>query len=159
MLRDIEKEHLEIGMYIRVLIRLFDEKDMHNILVSLKNSSNIPSIKKIRHREEIDDKTILLIYHAHCSYKYNRFQDFLKLLERLHLFLKDSSGYLIDFITTNRGDWDFSIIGSKYYLKGKLTAEYYAVDDSLLKTLTFYNQDSLKAAEKYKYLREFLPKF
>ena len=65
----------------------------------------------------------------------------------------------MDFMTTNRGDLDFSVIGSKYYIKGKLTADYYRVDDSILTTLTFFSQDAFNASEKYKYLKDFLPKF
>ena len=160
MLRDIEKEHLEIGMYIRVLIRLVKESDKDKLLDSIKPTKQIIScIKKIKHKEEIDEKTVLLIYYAPHTYAYNRLKDFMGLLERIHKFLEKSSGYLIDFMTTNQGNLNFSVIGSKHYIKGKLTADYYRVDDSLLTTLTFFSQDAFNAAEKYKYLKEFLPKF
>ena len=160
MLRDIEKKHLEIGMYIRVLIRLVDENDMDNLLDSLKLTKQVIScIKRIKYKEEIDEKTILLVYYAPHTYAYNRLQDFLQLLDRIHKFMEKSSGYLIDFMTTNRGDLNFKVIGSKHYIKGKLTADYYRVDDSILTTLTFFSQDAFNAAEKYKYLKDFLPKF
>lgn len=160
MLRDIEKKHLELGMYIRVLIRLVDENDMDNLLDSLKLTKQVIScIKRIKHKEEIDEKTVLLIYYAPHTYAYNRLRDFLQLLERIHKFMEKSSGYLIDFMTTNQGDLNFSVIGSKHYIKGKLTTDYYRVDDSILTTLTFFNQDAFNAAKKYKYLKEFLPKF
>lgn len=159
MLRDIEKENLKIGMYIRVLIRLIKESDKNKLLDSIKSTNhNISGIKRIKYKEEIDEKTVLLIYYAPHTYTYKRSQDFLHLLNRIHKFMENSSGYLIDFMTTNRGDLDFSIIGSKHYLNGKLTADYYRVDDSILTTLTFFSQDAFNAAEKYKYLREFLPK-
>ena len=160
MLRDIEKENLKIGMYIRVLIRLIDESDKNKLLDSIKPNKHVTSyIKRIKYKEEIDEKTILLVYYAPHTYTYNRIKDFLQLLDRIHKFLEKSSGYLIDFMTTNRGDLDFSVIGSKRYSKGKLTADYYRVDDSILTTLTFFSQDAFNAAEKYKYLREFLSKF
>ena len=159
MLRDIENENLKIGMYIRVLIRLFDEDDMNNLLPSIKSHGRAVYAKRIKYKEKIDEKTILFIYYAPNTYNYNNFQDFLALLENIHQSLEKSSGYLIDFITTNRGDLDFSIVGSKHYVDGKLTADYYKVYDSILTTLTFYSQDAFNAAEKYKYLLEFLPKF
>ena len=160
MLRDIEKKHLEIGMYIRVLIRLVKESDKNKLLDSIKlNNHVISCIKRIKYKEEIDEKTVLLVYYAPHTYAYNRLQDFLQLLDRIHKFLEKSSGYFIDFMTTNQGDLNFSVIGSKHYIKGKLTADYYRVDDSILTTLTFFSQDAFNAAEKYKYLREFLPQF
>ena len=160
MLRDIEKENLEIGMYIRVLIRLVKESDKNKLLDSIKPTKQVTSyIKRIKYKEEIDEKTILLIYYAPHTYTYNRLQDFLQLLDRIHKSMENSSGYLIDFMTTNQGDLNFSVIGSKHYIKGKLTADYYRVDDSILTTLTFFSQDAFNAAEKYKYLKEFLTKF
>ena len=162
MLRDIEKENLEIGMYIRTLVRLIDEVDMRKLKSSLRlkrNREDIVSIKRIKHSEEIDDKTLLLIYYAPHTYASNRLHDFIKLLDRIHRYLKKSSGYMIDFVTTNQGDLEFSVVGSKHYIDGKLTTDYYRVDDSILTTLTFFSQDAFNAAEKYKYLREYLPKF
>lgn len=159
MLRDIEKEHLEIGMYIRVLVRLFKKSDMNDLLDSLKSANRILCTKRIKYKEEIDEKTVLFIYYAPHTYTYNRLRDFLQLLDRIHKFLEKSSGYLIDFMTTNQGDLDFSVIGSKQYVKGKLNEEYYRVEDSILNTLTFFSQDAFNAAEKYKCLQEFLPKF
>ena len=157
MLRDIEKENLEIGMYIRVLIRLLDKNDMEALLTAL--TSYIPYVKKIKYKEKIDEKTILLIYYAPHTYQVGKAQDFLRLLDRIHQYLEKSSGYLIDFMTTNKGNLGYRLIGSKYYVDGKLTADYYRVFDSLLTTLTYYSQDAFEAAEKYKFLREFLPNF
>ena len=159
MLRDIEKEHLEIGMYIRVLVRLVDKSDMNTLLTSLKSHGRAVYTKRIKYKEEINDKTILFVYYAPNTYNYNNLQDFLELLSNIHQSLEKSSGYFIDFITTNRGDLDFSIVGSKHYINGKLTADYYKVYDSILTTLTFYSQDAFNAAEKYKYLSDYLPKF
>ena len=157
MLRDIEKENLAIGMYIRVLIRLFDKNDMKALLSALDGQDFY--IKRVKYKEKIDKKTILLIYYAPNTYQVGRVQDFLKLLDRIHQYLEKSSGYLIDFMTTNKGNLDYSMIGSKYYVNGKLTNDYYRVFDSLLTTLTYYSQDAFEAAEKYKFLREFLPNF
>ena len=157
MLRDIEKENLEIGMYIRVLVRLFDKNDMNDLLSALDGLDFY--IKRVKYKEKIDEKTILLIYYAPNTYQLGRVRDFLKLLDRIHQYLEKSSGYLIDFMTTNKGNLDYSMIGSKHYVNGKLTANYYRVFDSLLTTLTYYSQDAFEAAEKYKFLREFLPNF
>ncbi len=157
MLRDIEKENLEIGMYIRVLVRLFDKNDMNDLLSALDGQDFY--IKRVKYKEKIDEKTILLIYYAPNTYQVGRVRDFLKLLDRIHQYLEKSSGYLIDFMTTNKGNLDYSMIGSKHYVNGKLTANYYRVFDSLLTTLTYYSQDAFEAAEKYKFLREFLPNF
>ena len=159
MLRDIEKEHLEIGMYIRVLVRFVDESDKNTLSVFINSHKRAMYIKRIKYQEEIDNKTILFIYYAPHTYNYNRLQDFLTLLDNIHQSLRESSGYLIDFVTTNQGDLGFSIVGSNHYVNGELTTECYRVHDSILTTLTFYSQDAFNAAEKYKYLLEFLPKF
>ena len=159
MLRDIEKKKVEQGIYIRVIVRLFNKKDMETLLESIKPYKNTFYLKRIIYKEVINTKTTLLVYHAPCTYKYNIFQDFILLLKRIHLFLENSSGYLIDFISTRKSDRDFNVVGSKHYINGELTTDYYRVDDSILTTLTFYGQDGFNAADKYKYLSDFLLKF
>ena len=159
MLRDIEKETIEQGMYIRILIRLINSEDMPKLLTATTPFQNALYVKKIKYKEKIDEHKVLMIYYAPFTYQYSRLRDMFKLFDRIHNFLKDSKGYMIDFITTNQGTFDFKIVGSEHYLKGEVISNCYKVDDSILTTLTFYSQDAFNAAEKYRYLSEYLLEF
>lgn len=159
MLREIEQEHIEQGMYIRILVKLINKNDMPNLQAAIKPFFNTRYIKRIKHKEEIDRSTFLMIYYAPLKYKYKRLQDFFRLLDRIHDFLVDSSGYMLDFITTNQGNAGYIALGSKHYINGTLNEDYYKVDDYIDKALTFYSQEDYEASEKYKYLREYLIKF
>ena len=161
MLREIELREITFGMYVRVIIRQLNRKSMNAVLKALKKLKQLKYGKGIKCTEKIDSSTLLIIYKTVDCYRYGRFQDFINVLKEVHEAIVTSTDkdYLIDFITTNRGFYEFSLVGSKHYVEGKLTNDYYIVDDSILTNRTFFNRDAYDAALKYKYLSEFLPTF
>ena len=161
MLREIEKQKITFGIYVRVIIRQLNRKSMNTICKILKGIKKLKYDKEIKYIEKINSSTLLIIYGTVDCYRSDRFQDFIKLLKKIHEAVISSTDkdYLLDFITTNRGFYDFSLVGSKHYINGKLTTAYYIVDDSILTNTTFFNRDDYDASVKYKYLKDFLPTF
>ena len=161
MLREIEQRDIKFGIYVRVVIRKLNRKSMRALFKTLKDIKKLKYDKEIKYIEKISGSTLLFIYKTVDCYKYSRFQDFIKLLKEIHetIIASTDSDYLLDFITTNRGFYDFSLVGSKYYIEGKLTTDYYIVDDSILTNKTFFNREAYEAFLKYKYLSEFLTTF
>ena len=161
MLREIELSKIRFGIYVRVVIRQLNRKSMRIILKTLKSIKKLKYDKEIKYIEKINGSTLLFIYKTVDCYRYGRFQDFIKILKEIHEAITDSTDtdYLLDFITTNRGFYDFSLVGSKHYVEGRLTTDYYIVDDSILTNKTFFNRDTYEAFLKYKYLSEFLISF
>ena len=161
MLRNIELQDIRFGIKVRVVIRQLNRKSMNAILKTLRGIKKLKYDKEIKYIEKINSSTLMFIYGTVDCYCRNRFQDFVKVLKRIHEAVVSSSDtdYLLDFITTNKGFYEFSLVGSKYYIDGKLMMEYYIVDDSILANSTFLNRDEYLASLKYKYLREFLPTF
>ena len=161
MLREVEQQVLTFGIRVRVIVRLLNRNSMNAIIKTLKGVRTLKYEKSIKLIEKINTSTLLIVYGTVDCYAGNRFRDFINVLKAIHEAVIESTDtdYLLDFIATNRGFYDFSLVGSKHYIEGQLTNEYYIVDDSILTLTTFFNRDEYMASLKYKYLREFLPAF
>ena len=161
MLREIEKQELTFGIYVRVIIRQLNKKSMNAVCKILQDIKKLKYGKEIKYIEKINGSTLLVIYGTVDCYRSDRFQDFIKVLKKIHeaVITSTDNDYLLDFVTTNKGFYDFSLVGSKHYINGKLTTDYYIVDDSILTNSTFLNRDAYAASIKYKHLKEFLPTF
>ena len=161
MLREIEQDKIKFGIYVRVVIRQLNRKSTNIILKTLQAIKKLKYDKEIKYIEKINNSTILFIYKTVDCYAYGRFKDFINILKELHeaIITSTDEDYLLDFITTNRGFYDFSLVGSKHYINGKLITDYYIVDDSILTNKTFFHRDAYEASLKYKYLSELLPTF
>ena len=161
MLREIELTKVMFGMYVRVIIRQLNRKSMSAVMKTLKNLKKLKYEKEIKYIEKIDGSTLLIIYKTVDCYRYGRFQDFINILREIHkaIICSTDKDYLIDFITTNKGFYNFSLVGSKHYIEGKLSNDYYIVDDSIMTNKTFFNRDAYEALLKYKYLSNFLLTF
>ena len=161
MLREVEQESIRFGIRVRVIVRQLNRKSMNAVLKKLKDVKTLKYGKEIKYVEKINISTLLIIYGTVDCYASSRFRDFINVIKTIHEAIVESTDndYLLDFVTTNRGFYDFSLVGSKHYIEGKLTNEYYIVEDSILSLTTFLNRDEYLASLKYKYLKEFLPTF
>lgn len=161
MLREVEQQDIKFGIRVRVIVRQLNRKSMNAVLKILKDIKTLKYGKEIKYVEKINSNTLLIIYGTVDCYASSRFRDFINVLKIIHETIVESTDndYRLDFVTTNRGFYDFNLVGSKYYIEGKLTNEYYIVDDSILTLTTFFNRDEYMASLKYKHLREFLPAF
>ena len=103
MLRDIEKQTITQGMYVRFI--LSTKEDPVPAIIMLSSTDNV------YHTERTDDGRLLFVFFTTLTSGDNHFQHILDLQNDIASLFSSDKDYTLDFVTSNSGEYKFHVFG------------------------------------------------
>ena len=143
MLREIEKEPLTDGMYVRFTMSVLSDEDYVPDLIRLLKKED--SVKYI---EPLKDGSLMFVVLAHEGDTIRPYYETVTVREHIHDFL-EGKNYHLNFVTTNKGLYKHRFVVSVICLDGRRKTSESAISDDTLIAVANCGDSTIEAVMSY----------
>ena len=143
MLREIEKEKLTDGMYVRFTMSVLSDGNYIPDLIQLLEKE-----ESVKYIEPLEDGLLMFVVLAHEGDTIRPYYETVTVREHIHSLLENKN-YHLAFVTTNKGSDTHRLVGSVLYLNEKRKTSESAISDDTMIEVANCGDSTIEAVMSY----------
>ncbi len=143
MLREIEKEKLTDGMYVRFTLSVLSDGNYIPDLIQFLEKE-----ESVKYIESLEDGSLMFVVQAHEGDTIRPYYETVTVREHIHSLLENKN-YHLTFVTTNKGTDTHRLVGSVLYLNGKRKTSESAISDDTMIEIANCGDSTIEAVMSY----------
>ena len=143
MLREIEKEKLTDGMYVRFTLSVLSDGNYSPDLIQFLEKE-----ESVKYIESLEDGSLMFVMQAHEGDTIRPYYETVTVREHIHSLLENKN-YHLTFVTTNKGTDSHRLVGSVLYLNGKRKTSESAISDDTMIEIANCGDSTIEAVMSY----------
>ncbi len=143
MLREIEKEKLTDGMYVRFTLSVLSDGNYIPDLIQFLEKE-----ESVKYIESLEDGSLMFVVQTHEGDTIRPYYETVTVREHIHSLLENKN-YHLTFVTTNKGTDTHRLVGSVLYLNGKRKTSESAISDDTMIEIANCGDSTIEAVMSY----------